>query len=201
MHEGYKRYKCHVCSKSFVQCSNYQRHILTHKNKEDRIQKCDLCGKELLSRRGIQKHRKRCVKTTVERASANDESTRKKNARPKRGEYHCEHCPRVFAYNRSLETHVTKKHSPSTEDSAAKPIKPSRKAKAPDVSTAPPKNPRRHVVLRLQCSDCGRRFGYTKRLREHQEKEHHQHVTMVTVQGSASPTGRCILQGRRCSYV
>ncbi|KAL9988849.1 hypothetical protein ACROYT_G003339 [Oculina patagonica] len=186
MHEGFKRYKCHVCSKCFLQSSNYQRHILTHKNKEERIQKCDLCGKELLSRRGIQKHRLRCVKMTVERAKAS-ESTSKKS-RLKRGEYHCEHCPRIFANYRNLETHVTKKHSPSTEGAPKKPsrkankpkkrsgkanrsIEPSGEANVPDVSTKLWKKP--PPVLRFQCSDCGRRFGYAKRLQEHQAMVHH----------------------------
>lgn len=203
MHEGLKRYKCHVCSKSFLQSSNYQRHTLTHKNKEERIQKCDLCGKELLSRRGIQRHRLRCVKMTVERANANG-PTRKKS-RLKRGEYRCERCPRIFAYHRNLETHLTKKHSPSSEDSPKKPsgrsnkakkvvgktnkpIKPSGKASVPGVSTTP----RRKCppVLCFQCSDCGRRYGSTKRLQEHQAKVHH-HASFL---GSTSPAGTlCIL--------
>ena len=186
MHLGSKPYKCHVCSKSFVQSSNYRRHILTHKNKEERIQKCDLCGKELLSIRGIQKHRLRCVKMTVERANTNEPL--RKNTRLKRGEYHCQHCPRIFVYNGRLEAHITKKHSPSAKDTALKPIKPSGKANVPDGSTTSlAKNSRR--VLRIQCSDCGRRFGYTKRLREHQAKVHHR----AAVQGSASSAGTCCI--------
>ena len=186
MHLGSKPYKCHVCSKSFVQSSNYRRHVLTHKNKEERVQKCDLCGKELLSRRGIQKHRLRCVKVTVERAKTNLPIT--KNTRLKRGQYHCQHCPRIFAYNRRLEVHVVKKHSPSAKDAVLKPAKPSAKAKVGEGSTTSRNEPRR--VLGIQCSVCGRRFVYTKRLREHQAKEHHG----AAVQGSASSTGTlCIL--------
>ena len=186
MHLGSKPYKCHVCSKSFVQSSNYRRHILTHKNKEERVQKCDLCGKELLSRRGIQKHRLRCVKMTVERANTNAPLT--KNTRLKRGQYHCQHCPRIFAYNRRLEVHIMKKHSPSAKDSVLKPIKPSVKANVSEGSTTSRNEPRR--VPGMQCSVCGRRFCYTKRLREHQAKVHHG----AAVQGSTSSTGTfCIL--------
>ena len=186
MHLGSKPYKCHVCSKSFVQSSNYRRHILTHKNKEERLQKCDLCGKELLSRRGIQKHRLRCVKMTVERANTNEPIPKK--TRLKRGQYHCQHCPRVFTYNRRLEVHIMKKHSPSAKDTALKPMKPSAKANVAEGSTTSRDNPR--PALRIQCSVCGRRFGYTKRLREHQEKVHQRGA----VQGGASSTGMfCIL--------
>ena len=45
MHEGQKPYKCHICNKSFVQSSNYRVHLNTHKEKKDRMQTCDLCGK------------------------------------------------------------------------------------------------------------------------------------------------------------
>ena len=239
MHQGHKRYKCHVCSKSFVQCSNYQRHILTHKKKEERVQKCDLCGKELLSRRGIQKHRLRCVKKTIEQASANEAA----KSRPKRGEYRCEHCPRIFAYSRRLEAHVTKKHPPSTEDSKIKPsVVPiveqananeltSRKNnyqrkrgeyhcehcpkifansrsfevhvkkkhssatenstnKQTGASDSPNVQATWHHPMRrqlgVQCSVCGRRFGYTKRLREHLIKEHQP----IIPQGSSSTSGK-----------
>lgn len=186
MHLGSKPYKCHVCSKSFVQSSNYRRHILTHKNKEERMQKCDLCGKELLSRRGIQKHRLRCVKMTVERANTNEPIP--KNTRLKRGQYHCQHCPRIFSYNRRLEVHIMKKHSPSVKDTALKPkellqVDPSAKANVTEKSSTSRNKPRR--VLGIQCSVCGRRFGYTKRLREHQAMVHHR----AAVQGSASSTG------------
>ena len=81
-----------------------------------------------------------------------------------------------------------KKHSPSTKDAVPKPIKALAKANVPEGSTTPRNKPRR--VLGIQCSVCGRRFGYTKRLREHQAKEHHD----AAVQGSASSTGTfCIL--------
>jgi len=241
MHQGNKPYKCHVCSKAFVQSSNYRRHVLTHKKKEDRVQKCDLCGKELLSSRGVQKHRLRCVKKTVERASANEVTVRKKTrlkrgefpcercpkifsysrrleahvskkhppsteekkvkpsvvsteeqektseltsrkkSRGKRGEYHCEHCPKVFANSRSFEVHVIKKHSPSTEGGM---VKPSGASGGPpnvaEVSRTLLNQPRR--LLEFQCSECGRRFGYTKRLREHLIKVHQR----VALQGDAT---------------
>ena len=188
MHLGSKPYKCHVCSKAFVQSSNYHRHILTHKNKEERMQKCDLCGKELLSRRGFQKHRLRCVKMTLERANTNEPIPN--NTRLKRGQYHCQHCPRIFAYNRRLEVHIMKKHSPSAKDTALKPTKPPVKANVPEGSTTS-RNTEPRRVLGIQCSVCGRRFGYQKRLREHQAQVHHGTV----VEGSASSTGTfCILQ-------
>ena len=301
IHQGNKRYKCHVCSKSFVQCSNYQRHILTHKTKKERVQKCDLCGKELLSRRGVQKHRLRCVKKTVERANASEVTSRKKS-QSKRGKFGCEHCPRIFTYSRWLEVHVSKKHSTSTEDCSDVTKKHSTSAedcsdvtkkhstssedctdvtekhstssedctdvtkkhstsaedctnvtKKPSTSTedstikptvkstveqatksglASPKKIRRkrgeyrcqhcpkifaysrrleaHVkekhspstadrtlkttvtlvssnrqLLQFQCFECGRRFGYVKRLRDHQVKDHQR----ATPQGSSSTAG------------
>lgn len=156
------------------------------------MQKCDLCGKELLSRRGIQKHRLRCVKMTVERANTNEPIP--KNTRLKRGQYHCQHCPRIFSYNRRLEVHIMKKHSPSVKDTALKPkellqVDPSAKANVTEKSSTSRNKPRR--VLGIQCSVCGRRFGYTKRLREHQAMVHHR----AAVQGSASSTGTfCIFQ-------
>lgn len=81
-----------------------------------------------------------------------------------------------------------KKHSPSAKDTAIKPMKPSAKANGAEGSTTSRDNPRR--ALRIQCSVCGRRFGYIKRLREHQEKVHQRGA----VQGGASSTGMfCIL--------
>ena len=87
-----------------------------------------------------------------------------------------------------------KKHSPSAKDTASKPIKPSAKANIPEGSTTSRNQPRR--VLGIQCSVCGRRFGYTKRLREHQAQVHHG----TTVQGSASSTGTLFFIGRGCRY-
>ena len=66
MHAGGKLYKCHVCGRAFVQSSNYQSYILTHKTKEERQQKCDLCARELLSRCRFKNHRKRFVKMLTE---------------------------------------------------------------------------------------------------------------------------------------
>ena len=126
------------------------------------------------------------MKMTVERANTN--APIPKNTRLKRGQYHCQHCPRIFAYNRRLEVHIMKKHSPSAKDAVLNPIKPSAKTNVPEGSTTSRNEPRR--VLGIQCSVCGRRFGYTKRLREHQVKVHHG----AAVQGSPSSTGKfCIL--------
>lgn len=226
MHQGNKPYRCHVCSKSFVQSSNYQRHITTHKKKEERVQKCDLCGKELLSRRGVQRHRLRCVKKTVELANSSEEAA-PKNSQLKRGEYRCEHCPKVFAYNRRLDAHVREKHYTATEAIIVKPSGvttveqekasghelTSQKSKrgefrceqcpkifvysrrlaahvkqkhSPSTEDSRPKarlHPRRPPGI--QCSACGRWFGYIKRLREHQARVHQRGLP----QGSATTTG------------
>lgn len=236
MHEGNKPYKCHVCSKAFVQSSNYHTHIETHKKKEDRVQKCDLCGKELLSRRGMQDHRLRCVKKTVETANAHLRVLR--TSRLRRGEYRCELCPRVFSYSRRLEAHVASKHPRSQEDSTMKPrvvstsepFAAENAGSSNDVSSGKNSRGKRgefpcehcpkifvysrrlqsHVrkyhasstndstdtakihppsSLRFQCSACGRWFRHKKRLREHQIKNHQQGL----LQESASTAGKtCI---------
>ena len=165
MHQGNQPYKCHVCSKSFIQSSNYHRHIDTHRKKEERMQKCELCGKELVSTRGIRKHRLMCVKRTVERA--NSHLAARKTSRPRlRGEFRCEHCPRVFTYSRRLEAHVTKKHPPSSENSSTKP---SAVAKSDhDCRNSRKQNKRGE----FRCEHCPKIFVYNRRLEAHIKQKH-----------------------------
>ncbi|XP_068740022.1 zinc finger protein 442-like isoform X2 [Montipora capricornis] len=165
MHQGNQPYKCHVCSKSFIQSSNYHRHIDTHRKKEERVQKCELCGKELVSTRGMRKHRLMCVKRTVERA--NSHLAARKTSRPRlRGEFHCEHCPRVFTYSRRLEAHVTKKHPPSSENSSTKPSAVTKSDH--DCRKSRKQNKRGE----FRCEHCPKIFVYNRRLEAHIKQKH-----------------------------
>lgn len=120
---------------------------------------------------------------STEEQEKTSELTSRKKSRGKRGEYHCEHCPKVFANSRSFEVHVIKKHSPSTEDGMVKPSGASGGPNVTEVSRTLLNQPRR--LLEFQCSECGRRFGYTKRLREHLIKVHQR----VALQGDATTAG------------
>lgn len=155
MHAGGKLYKCHVCGRAFVQSSNYQSYILTHKTKEERQQKCDLCARELLSRRRFKNHRKRFVKMLTESSSSVE--PKPKRSPPKCGKFLSEHCSKVFTYSQWLETHVTEQLlSLSAENGAYNSTKPTvgrRKAGAAKVSPAPLRNLWRVSVLSIQCFD------------------------------------------------
>lgn len=155
MHAGGKLYKCHVCGRAFVQSSNYQSYILTHKTKEERQQKCDLCARELLSRRRFKNHRKRFVKMLTESSSSVE--PKPKRFPPKCGKFLSEHCSKVFTYSQWLETHVTEQLlSLSAENGAYNSTKPTigrRKAGAAKVSPAPLRNLWRVSVLSIQCFD------------------------------------------------
>lgn len=159
VHVGSRPYKCHVCTRSFVQNSNYRMHLLTHKAKVDRVQKCDLCGKELLSRRGVQKHRLRCVKKTVEKVGA-----LKTKLTFKRGQYPCQKCSRVFIYHRRLLMHEDQKHASHSEQMLG-----SNESQNPEEGPGELQSVRNKLV---HCPFCKRTFTYDKRLKDHLRKSH-----------------------------
>ncbi|KXJ29634.1 hypothetical protein AC249_AIPGENE18581 [Exaiptasia diaphana] len=124
-------------------------HLLTHQDKELRMQKCDLCGKELLSRRWVSKHRQRCLKKLME---GKDGKTKK--TREPRQEYTCDVCSRVFKYRANFDTHCKKAHVPGAEEK-----------KKPTSSKKTTKN-------KVACPICQKKFLYISCVKKHLQKRH-----------------------------
>ena len=56
-HTGYKPLKCRICSRPFGDPSNLNKHVRLHAE-GDTPYKCDICGKILVRRRDLARHRK-----------------------------------------------------------------------------------------------------------------------------------------------
>ncbi|KAK3727139.1 hypothetical protein QZH41_004438 [Actinostola sp. cb2023] len=155
VHGGVRPYKCHLCTKEFVQSSNYRLHLVTHKDKVDRVQKCDLCGKELLSRRWVIKHRQRCIKKLMERA----EGSKTKPPKEPKTKYKCETCSKMFTYRANYETHCKKAHIPGDEGRQSN----------KDKTTKKNPSTRREKV---SCPICHKKFLYMNCVKKHLQKRH-----------------------------
>lgn len=148
-------------------------HLLTHKDKQDRAQKCDLCGKELLSRRGVKKHRKRCAQTLIDRANG---VTTKKNKRKSTAKerYECGICSKLFTYRANYEAHCKLPHPIKKKQKERKTSKPNKSV-----------NSRGHN--KVTCPICGKQFLYMKCIKRHLQKRH----SGIEVGTSSSNTVTC----------
>ena len=68
-HTGYKPLKCRICSRPFGDPSNLNKHVRLHAE-GDTPYKCDICGKILVRRRDLARHRKSRHPETLRNNSA-----------------------------------------------------------------------------------------------------------------------------------
>lgn len=101
VHENIKPYKCHLCTKSFVQSYALKLHINVH-NKIKYT--CDLCASEFSGKPSLKKHMMKCLNgILVSRSSKITSNDREK--------YKCFSCDRQFSSRKYLGIHMEKSHS------------------------------------------------------------------------------------------
>lgn len=112
IHSNVKKFKCHLCEKSFNSSANCRAHIQSHNS--DNAYKCSICHREFKQKRHLKRHldvhfgEKRfkchiCAKVFRLKATLNNHTRLHETSK-----FNCDHCKLTFRDRSKYEDHIQK---------------------------------------------------------------------------------------------